>query len=67
MKEDLQHRDQLKFDMKVYHRRIYEGNEQLTVVDLRKDSVELYGDYSGMGNSYGSQWLPLDGVLIKQE
>lgn len=30
-----------------------------------KTEVELHGDYSGMGNSYGSSWLPLDGVLIK--
>lgn len=65
MKENLRNRNQLQFDMVVYHERIYNGNEPLTVVGIRKTEVELHGDYSGMGNSYGSSWLPLDGVLIK--
>lgn len=52
MKENLRNRNQLKFDMVVYHENVYKGNAPLTVVGIRKSEVDLYGDYSGMGNSY---------------
>lgn len=64
--EELRNRNQLNFDMTVYHTEIYSGEEPLKVVGIRKSEVELYGDYSGVGNGYGSQWLPLDGVLLCQ-
>lgn len=66
-KEPLRNRSQLYFDMVVYHTQVYKGEEPLRVVGIRKDSVELYGDYSGMGNSFGTSWLPLDGVLIEEK
>lgn len=67
MKEPLRNRNQLYFDMVVYHTQVYEGKEPLKVVGIRKSSVELYGDYSGMGNTEGASWLPLDGVLIEEK
>lgn len=62
--EPLQNRNQLNLEMKVYHKEVYDGKELLEVVGIRKNEVELYGDYSGMGNSYGSQWMSLDGVML---
>lgn len=64
-KEPLRNRKQLEFDMTVYHQTIYNGNEPLKVVGIRKSEVELKGDYSGVGLDNSSSWLPLDGVLIK--
>ena len=63
-KTPLQNRSQLKFDMEVYHQDIYCGNEALTVVGIRKDQVELKGDYSGVGLDNSCGWLPLNGVLL---
>lgn len=62
--EELRNRKQLDFDMTVYHTEVYNGKEPLKVVGIRKSEVELYGDYSGMGNSYGAQWLHLNGVML---
>lgn len=56
---------QLKFDMTVYHTKVYDGKEPLKVVGIRKDRVELKGDYSGVGLDNSECWLSLDGVLIK--
>ena len=65
MKQPIQNRNQLQFDMIVYHQKVYDGKEALKVVGIRKDSVELYGDFSGGTNgTYGSSWFPLDGTLI---
>lgn len=66
MKTPIQNRKQLEFDTVVYHTKVYNGNEPLKVVGIRKSEVELYGDYSGVGLTYGSSWLPLDGVLIQE-
>lgn len=63
----IQNRKQLQFDMTVYHTKVYDGNEKLKVVGIRKDQVELQGDYSGVGLYSSSCWLPLDGVLISAE
>lgn len=66
MKEQLRHVNQLKFDMKVYHLDIYKGNEPMEVVGIRKNEVELYGDWSGgMHCAYSAGWMPLKGVLIE--
>jgi len=67
MRENLRNRNNLQFDMIVYHETIYNGKEPLKVVGIRKSEVELYGDYSGMGNGHGSSWLPLDGVTIEPQ
>lgn len=63
----IQNRKQLQFGMTVYHTKVYDGNEKLKVVGIRKDQVELQGDYSGVGLDYSYCWLPLDGVLISAE
>lgn len=63
-KTPIQNRNQLKFDMDVFHEQIYWGNEKLKVVGIRKDEVELKGDYSGVGLDNSACWLPLDGVLL---
>lgn len=61
----LQNRKQLEFDMTVYHTQIYKGTEPMKVVGIRKDSVELEGDYSGgTHNVNQKQWMPLNGVLL---
>ena len=64
-KQPIQNRSQLKFDMSVYHRDIYNGNEEMKVVGIRKDTVELQGDYSG--GTHGvcqTSWVTMDGILI---
>lgn len=68
MKEPIQNRSQLKFDDTVYHSEICKGNEPLKVVGIRKDQVELEGDYSG--GTHGvcqKQWMPLNGILLNTE
>lgn len=64
MKTPLQNRNQLKFDMTVYHTEVYYGDEPLKVVGIRKSEVELQGDYYGVGLDNSSCWMPLNGVLI---
>ncbi len=54
--------------MVVYHTDVYNGNEEMKVVGIRKDQVELYGDWSGGTNkAFGAAWKPLNGVLISHE
>lgn len=68
MKTPIQNRKQLEFDMMVYHTQIYDGNQAMKVIGIRKDSVELEGDYSGgTHNVCQRDWLPLDGVLLPQK
>lgn len=53
--------------MTVYHTKVYNGKEPLKVVGIRKDTVELEGDYSG--GTHGvcqKDWLPMDGILIPE-
>lgn len=66
-KTPLRNRSQLTFDKVVYHQKIYNGNEPLKIVGIRKSEVELQGDYSGIGLDNSSCWLPLDGVLLTQD
>lgn len=53
--------------MTVYHTEVYNGNEPLKVVGIRKSQVELQGDYSGVGLDNSPCWLPLNGLLISSE
>ena len=46
----------------VYHRDVYEHREPLEVVGIRKDELELEGDYSGMYNIKQRSWMPIKGV-----
>ncbi len=57
----------LKLGQKVYHQNIYWGKEQMEVVGIRKNEVELQGDYSGgTHNVCQKDWLPLEGVLLEK-
>ena len=68
MKQHIQNRKQLDFDMTVYHTKIYNGEEPMKVVGIRKDQVELEGDWSGgTHNVCQKDWMSLDGVLISAE
>jgi hypothetical protein len=65
MKQPIQNRKQLDFDMTVYHIKIYNGEEPMRVVGIRKDQVELEGDWSG--GTHGvcqKDWIPLNGTLL---
>ena len=52
--------------MLVYHEDIYNGNEKMEVVGIRKTQVELRGDYSGgTHNVVQDDWHRIDGVFLK--
>lgn len=52
----------------VYHKDIYDGNELMEVVGIRKDSVELRGDFSGgTHNVSQTDWLAIDDVITPLE
>ncbi len=56
-----------KLGQKVYHKRVYNGREQLTIIGIRTNFLELEGDYSGgTHNVCQSDWLPVDGVLLRR-
>jgi len=47
----------------VYHRDVYEHREPLEVVGIRKDELELEGDYSGGTAGFKQRsWMPMKGV-----
>lgn len=49
---------------KVYHKDIYDGKELLEIVGIRKDTVELEGDYSGGTHRVCQRdWLSIEGVI----
>lgn len=49
---------------KVYHKDIYGGKELMEIVGIRKDTVELEGDYSGgTHNVCQKDWLPIEGLI----
>lgn len=49
---------------KAYHRDVYDGKELMEIVGIRKDEVELRGDYSGgTHNVIQDSWLPIDGLI----
>jgi hypothetical protein len=57
----------LKIGQKVYHKDLYWGREQMKIVGLRKNEVELEGDYSGgTHNVIQKDWLPIEGVLLQK-
>lgn len=50
--------------MKVFHDKIYNGKELMTIVGIREFEVELEGDYSGgTHNVIEKDWLPLQGLF----
>jgi hypothetical protein len=57
----------LEIDMTVYHKDVYDGHEPLKVVGIRKDTVELEGDYSGGTHAVCQKdWLSISGVLFEK-
>jgi hypothetical protein len=49
---------------KVYHNEIYNGKELMEIVGIRKDTVELEGDYSGgTHNVCQKDWMPVEGLI----
>ena len=55
---------EIKIGDKVYHREIYNGRELMEVVGLRRNQVELRGDFSGgTHNVIQDSWMPIDGVV----
>lgn len=50
--------------MKCFHESIYDGKELMEVVGIRKDTVELQGDYSGGTHQVCQKdWLPVQGLF----
>lgn len=50
--------------MKVFHEGIYNGKECMTVAGVRREQVELEGDYSGGTHGViGSVWFPIKGLF----
>jgi len=57
----------LELDMTVYHQDVYDGREPLKVVGIRRDTVELKGDYSGGTHAVcQKEWLSISGVLFEK-
>lgn len=56
--------EEVKIGDKVFHSKIYDGRELMEVVGIRKDSVELQGDYSGgTHNVCQVSWMPKKGII----
>lgn len=50
--------------MRCFHDSIYDGKELMEVVGIRKDSVELQGDYSGGTHKVCQKdWHPIEGLF----
>jgi hypothetical protein len=51
---------------KVKHKDLYNGKEVFEVVGIRKDEVELEGDFSGgTHNVVQKAWLPKEGLILQ--
>lgn len=56
---------EIKLNMTVYHKDVYDGKEPLVVVGIRKDELELEGDFSGGTHPIiEKSWLPIEGVIL---
>lgn len=50
--------------MRVYHEKIYNGNEKMTIVGIRMTEVELEGDWSGGTHPViQKDWMPIKGLF----
>ena len=57
----------LELGMKVYHKDIYDGKEQMKIVGIRENEIELEGDYSGgTHNVCQKDWCSKEGILLKR-
>ena len=58
--------EDLRINQLVYHKDIYWGREQMKIVGLRKNEVELEGDWSGgTHNVCQRDWMPIEGIILK--
>lgn len=57
---------EIRLGQKVRHKEIYNGNETMEVVGIKKNEVLLKGDYSGGTHSVSQEsWMPLKGLIIQ--
>lgn len=57
----------LELGQLVYHKDIYNGREQMKIIGIRKDHVELEGDYSGgTHNVCQSDWETIEGIMLER-
>jgi hypothetical protein len=50
--------------MQVYHEKIYDGKERMTIVGIRATEVELEGDWSGgTHNVTQKDWISINGLF----
>jgi hypothetical protein len=55
----------IELGQKVYHKDIYDGKELMEVVGIRKDTVELEGDYSGGTHAVCQKdWMSISGIIF---
>lgn len=53
-----------ELDMLVFHYEIYHGKECMKIVGIRKNEVELEGDYSGGTHlTIGKEWFSINGLF----
>ena len=58
----------VKIGQRVYHSNVYNGRELMEIVGIRKNQVELKGDYSGGTNNVcQSDWETLEGVITYEQ
>jgi hypothetical protein len=59
---------QLRIGQNVYHKDIYNGRELMEIIGIKKDKVELEGDYSGGTNNVcQSDWEAIQGVITYEQ
>ena len=58
----------LHIGQRVYHSNVYNGRELMEIVGIRKNQVELKGDYSGGTNNVcQSDWETIEGVITYEQ
>lgn len=57
----------LELGLKIYHKDLYDGKEPLEIVGIRKNEVELEGDFSGGNhNICQKSWFPIEGIIMRE-
>lgn len=55
----------IKLGKQVFHKEIYNGKEPMEIVGIRKDTVELQGDFSGgTHNVCQKDWFSISGIIF---
>lgn len=59
---------ELYIGQKVRHKAVYKGKEVFEIIGIRRDHVELEGDFSGGTHCVTQkEWLPKDGLILSEE